>query len=367
MSKKIVLSGYFGFDNLGDEAILYSMLEGIKKIGGTEITVLSANPEKTNAKFGVKAVNRMSLREVISAIGSCDLFISGGGSLLQDVTSKRSLIYYLTLLNLAKLFGKKVMIYSQGIGPVNDPKNRKKLAKTFKKLDLINVRDRESYQELVSMGIKKPIKITADTVFLLDKPDGRLGEEILSSLTGEDKEADLTIGLSLRPWKDMDDKIIDEIKATIEGLQNMEESKVRIVLLPFHHPGDLDLSKKLYKSLENKQNVFLLEDQLDEREMLSLMTCIDIVISMRLHGLIFGLVGGAYPLAISYDPKIQSLMKELGLDEAMEVESLDSERLVSQTREIIEDLDNLKAKSREMADLMQKRAYENIKLVRGLL
>ena len=132
MSKKIVLSGYFGFDNLGDEAILYSIIQEVKKMQNTEITVLSANPEKTSQKFGVAAVDRMSPKEVIRAIKNCDMFISGGGSLLQDVTSNRSLLYYLALLRLAKLFGKKVMIYSQGIGPVNGAKNQNPWPKPLK-------------------------------------------------------------------------------------------------------------------------------------------------------------------------------------------------------------------------------------------
>lgn len=391
MNKKIVLSGYFGFDNLGDEAILYSIIQEVKKIEKTEITVLSSHPEKTSKKFGVKAVDRMSPKEVIKTIKNCDLFISGGGSLLQDVTSNRSLRYYLALIRLAKFFGKKVMIYSQGIGPVNMPKNRKALAKAFKNLDIINVRDKESYEELKAMGVKKPISITADTVFLLKRPESQTGKKILIDLMAtkavtEDSQVvkvaempsksqseselksefpeEITIGISIRPWKDLDEKIILETKKTIEKLQEIKEYPIKIVFLPFHHPGDLTLSQAVYDALDNKTNVYVVKNQLDEREMLSLMANVDIILSMRLHGLIFGVVGGAYPVAISYDPKIDSLMKELGLKKPMGVENMDSKLLVEQLEESIKNIKALKEETKELAELMQKRAQEGIELIK---
>lgn len=375
MSKKIVLSGYFGFDNLGDEAILYSMIEGMKGLEDLELVVLSANPQKTSEKFGVRAVNRMKMGEVFREIRTCDLFVSGGGSLLQDVTSSRSLTYYLTLLRLAKFLRKKVMIYSQGIGPVQDPKNRERLAKVFKNLDLINVRDKESYEELVEMGVKNPIKITADTVFMLDTPEAGRGRDLLKDflglepLTADQGEGEnrIRLGISIRPWKDLDDKIVNEIKKTIAGLRADRSQPVDIIFLPFHHPGDLEISRAVYEALEDQEGVYLLEKALDEREMLALMTQLDLVLSMRLHGLIFGLVAGAYPLGISYDPKIQSLLKEIGLEPAMEVEDLSSEELLGQLGLILEDIEERRLDTREMAALMKTRAEENIKLLRGLI
>lgn len=403
MSKKIVLSGYFGFDNLGDEAILYSMIHGIGAIPDVELVVLSGNPEKTREKFKVRAVDRMGLAAVLKEIKSCDLFVSGGGSLLQDVTSKRSLLYYLGLLKMAKFFKKKVMIYSQGIGPVTDPKNRAQLAKVFKKIDVINVRDNESKGELVQMGVQSPISVTADTVFLLDPPEKETGQGILEKLgyplslgeekteekleekilreaeqvhtdqrTEEEKQEEIlknrafTLGLSIRPWQECKQRIIEEVGKTIEKLRE-SYPRAQFVLLPFHHPGDLELSRQLYDAMADQDRVYLLEDALNEREMLSLMTHMDLVISMRLHGLIFGTVAGAYPIGISYDPKIQSLLKELQLPPAPEVENLDAEDLFAQVQEALQALEDRKADMVDQAELMQKRARENIDMIRRLL
>lgn len=399
MSKKIVLSGYFGFDNLGDEAILYSMLEGMKDIPDVELVVLSGNPEKTREKFKVRAVDRMGLAAVLKEIKSCDLFVSGGGSLLQDVTSKRSLLYYLGLLKMAKFFKKKVMIYSQGIGPVTDPKNRAQLAKLFKKIDVINVRDNESKGELIQMGVKNPISVTADTVFLLDPPEKESGQGLLEKLGcplqggGEEREEKIlseteqaqvdkmtedekqeeilknrafTLGLSIRPWQECKQRIIEEVGKTIDKLRE-SYPRAQFVLLPFHHPGDLELSRQLYDAMADQDRLYLLEDALNEREMLSLMTQMDLVISMRLHGLIFAAVAGAYPIGISYDPKIQSLLKELQLPPAPEVENLDAEDLFAQVQEALQALEDRKADMVDQAELMQKRARENIDMIRRLL
>ena len=82
MAKKILLSGYFGYDNLGDEAILYSIVEELKKIDDVELVALSGNPQKTTEKFGIYAVERMKLFPVLKELSRCDIFLSGGGSLL---------------------------------------------------------------------------------------------------------------------------------------------------------------------------------------------------------------------------------------------------------------------------------------------
>ncbi|SMB88453.1 Polysaccharide pyruvyl transferase [Desulfonispora thiosulfatigenes DSM 11270] len=88
--KKVILSGYYGFNNAGDEAVLYSIIAALRGLDeNLEITVLSNNPEHTIKAYQVKAINRWKVKEIYPAIKEADLVISGGGSLLQDVTSKK--------------------------------------------------------------------------------------------------------------------------------------------------------------------------------------------------------------------------------------------------------------------------------------
>ena len=116
---KIVISGYYGSKNGGDEAMLAAMLEVLREeIPNLHVTVISLNPEYTKRRHNVDAVPRPDIWTIIQRIRTADLLISGGGSLLQNVTSGRSLYYYLAIIFLALLFGRKVMLYAQGIGPI---------------------------------------------------------------------------------------------------------------------------------------------------------------------------------------------------------------------------------------------------------
>ena len=120
-SKNVFLiSGYYGFGNSGDEAILQAVYANIQSVmdGNVEISVLSNEPEETRRRYGYHTTHRFHFRSVLQAIRKCDVLVSGGGSLLQDRTSTRSLLYYLSIIYLSELMGKKVMLYANGIGPV---------------------------------------------------------------------------------------------------------------------------------------------------------------------------------------------------------------------------------------------------------
>ncbi|MBL8084067.1 MAG: polysaccharide pyruvyl transferase family protein, partial [Candidatus Obscuribacter sp.] len=115
----IVVSGYYGFDNLGDEAILEELVRELKSLWpAKDIVILSQNPESTAARFGVRAQNRWQLSEIAVLLRQCKLFISGGGGLFQDSESVKSVIYYGGLISLATLCGAPTLIYAQGLGPL---------------------------------------------------------------------------------------------------------------------------------------------------------------------------------------------------------------------------------------------------------
>lgn len=368
MSYKILLSGYFGFDNVGDEAILHAMVKGIRnEIPEAELVALSANPEFTARKNGIRSIDRMSILKLIKELKDTDLFISGGGSLFQDVTSKRSMLYYLAVVYIAKkIFKKKVMIYSQGIGPVIHEDNRKKLAKLFNQLDVINVRDENSKEELKSMGVTKQIDVTTDTVFSLRKPTFQVGKDILEQNGIDTKK--FTLGISMRSWKDCTNNIIEEVSKMIELLKDKD---MNIVLLPFHFPNDLDISEKIFESTKLKADdnckLHVLRNLMTEEAFLSVMVNMDIVLSMRLHGLIFATVCNAYPIAISYDPKVYSLFKEMKREVPMDVKDIDAHDLVNQILNAMENIDELKEITSDTAEFMREKALKNNKMVKELL
>ena len=127
---KIVISGYYGFANAGDEAMLTAIIKALRSTEKTvELTVISGNPPATAARHKVNSLHRFSFCKIFAALMDCDLLLSGGGSLLQDVTSKRSLLYYLFILALGLLLKKKVMLFGQGIGPIHNRLMRRQIGR----------------------------------------------------------------------------------------------------------------------------------------------------------------------------------------------------------------------------------------------
>ena len=121
---RIAVSGYYGFKNAGDDAILMALVTTLRALApGVEITVFSNSPAETRQLYGVRAVNRWNPFRVIWALLHSDLLLSGGGGLLQDVTGGgvRSICYYLMVVLLALVVGKPVVYYAQGVGPDLDP------------------------------------------------------------------------------------------------------------------------------------------------------------------------------------------------------------------------------------------------------
>ena len=150
----ILISGYYGFNNIGDESILRTVIDNLReKLPQVDITVLSQSPAQTAEKYGVKAAARMSLWGILRSVWRCDLLLSGGGSLLQDATSGRSILYYLFILRLAQLLGRQTFIYSQGIGPISAPRNRRLAARVLRRTDGIVVRDAKSRDLLLGLGV----------------------------------------------------------------------------------------------------------------------------------------------------------------------------------------------------------------------
>ena len=361
---KILISGYYGFNNVGDEAILRGLVEGVKRIvDPIDIVVLSQRPEFTAAKHEVRAVKRINIFKIAKEMKDMDLLVSGGGSLFQDVTSKRSIAYYIGIIWLAKrVFNKKVMIYSQGIGPVNKSYNRWLLGRMLNMIDCINVRDEKSALELKRLGVTKDILVTTDTVFGISKPSLTEGQNILRKMDpGGTKPY---IGISVRHWHD-NEKIIKETAKLCAGIAR--DTGHKAVLIPFHFHKDLKLMQSVYDRLDDqtKRNVLIMDEYLYVEDYLSFIGNMDIMLAMRLHGLIFSVLMGVYPVGLSYDPKIQSFLHMMQREDAMEVEDMDADILLDQIKDAI--LNNTENKERlekslmafkDMANTHNKSLYE---------
>ena len=198
---KVLISGYYGFSNAGDEAMLTAIVDSLKREDpDTVITVISGHPRSTSALHDVKSIGRFDFPAILRAMAETDLLLSGGGSLLQNVTSHFSLFYYLSIIALGVIMRKKVMLFAQGIGPIRGRFSRFLTRLICRHADLITVRDDGSLDDLCEMGFeRKDILVTSDAVFSLPDGNRKVGEVILRSM-GIDPERPV-IGFALRHWK----------------------------------------------------------------------------------------------------------------------------------------------------------------------
>ncbi len=316
--KRILISGYYGFNNSGDEAILRLMIDNLRaQLRDIELTILSHNPEDTAARYGVRSVNRMNPFAILREVRRCDLLISGGGNLLQDATSQRSLLYYLSIINLTHAMGKKVFIYSQGIGPLNDVRNRRRTARSLSRVDGIVVRDQQSKELLAQIGVDvSDVRVTSDPVIRAQRPSLERGSEILQAEHCPPRaEGRLRIGWSMKGGPGEEDFVRRQEEA-IRWLQ--QERNADVILLPFHETQDMPVARRMRRSLGD--STALLEGHYLSEDLLSAVGNLDILVGVRLHSLIYAAVMGVPMLGISYDPKIDSFLGALGLSPVSDVE-----------------------------------------------
>ncbi len=306
---KIVISGYYGFANAGDEAMLTAIVGALRQQEPqVELTVLSGNPSFTEAKHKVKALPRFNLGQLIGALLEADLLLSGGGSLLQVVTSSKSLLYYLGVLALGELLGKKVVLYAQGIGPIRATWARRLTGFICQRADLITVRDDGSLEELKNMGIEeKRIVVTADAVFSLPPTDAQEGKQILAKYGKGEKPL---IGLALRPWQGQEKFIPIFAKAAVSIAERYDAD---LVFLPFQFAVDRAVADKVLDLLGRwKERAVVLDRSFSPGEYLSIISNLDLVIGMRLHALVFAALNKVPFLAVSYDPKVDRFVNSVG-------------------------------------------------------
>jgi polysaccharide pyruvyl transferase CsaB len=341
--KKIVISGYYGFENLGDEAVLAGIISLLKKKNKKlKLTVLSATPEETAQRYGVNAVSRNSLIQISHVFAEADLFISGGGSLLQDVTGSLSVPYYLAIFWLAKLQGLKTAYYAQGVGPLQKRWSRWLTAFSLNRFDFLGVRDQGSKELLKEIGVKKEIKLTADPVFALYNMVNVVRQKI---------KGEINIGVSVRPWES------DYLEELAQGLNSYAERyKCKFLLLPMHKGSDEKTSQKLKGLLHAKTE--LVELSHEPEKALKAFSQLDLFVGVRLHSLIFALLNQIPSLALSYDPKIEGLMEEIDYLPIIKLEDITAELVDQKIAELHSERYRIRNKLKDFV-LSKKSEAEN--------
>lgn len=358
----VVMSGYYGFNNTGDEAIMLSMHKNIQQMGDNyHITVLSNRPEDTRDKYGIESVYRFGFGEVLRAIRDCDVLLSGGGSLLQDSTSTRSLMYYLSITAVAKMFGKQVMLYANGIGPVSGKRNRRLVKQVVNRADLITLREENSYEELLSMGVNpKKCFVTADPVFTMDSIPPEQARMLLVA-EGVPMDKPLVV-VSVRNWREMD-SFIDRFAKLCDVI--VEKHERTIVFLAMQMPNDITVSEKVRKKMQ--QQAYILRNNYSPYEVMGMISQADFILSMRLHTLIFAARQKVPLIGFVYDPKIEYYLEKLEMPSGGRLKEFDMEQTLDMVEDIIHNRELYIEKLQEKEALLEEMAHQNEKYLARLL
>lgn len=309
---RVMVSGYYGFENLGDELILQVITEQLQALG-CEVTVLSADPEQTEARYGVTAISRLNLPGIIKAMITADLFVSGGGGLFQDATGMGSVVYYGGLIELARHLEVPTVFLGQGVGPLRRPWSRALFRRVFKHCALTMVRDTES-ADLVHRITGITPTITADPVWLLPVPKVESTRREAPSQRSSAEEP-WRIGLSLRPWHTLTDTRLRSLAKFFLELTDGSERPVEFLLLNLMPKQDPEILKQ-FETLMNEEGAKdhdIAFQYVGPEALVGAIARCHICFGMRFHSIILSLLAEVPVYGLIYDPKVANLLRQLRL------------------------------------------------------
>ena len=314
----VLICGAYGMHNLGDDAVLSALVAEVRSIDpALPITVLSRRPQETARDYGVRALHMFNVPGFLRTMRKSRLYINGGGSLIQDVTSTRSLMYYLATLSMARRRGCKVMMYGCGIGPVDRPANRRRAARTIDRcVDAITLRGERSLAELRAFGVTRPeIFLAADPALFLEGASPQQVDAAMDAL-GLARDGRY-FGLCVRIWPGMEKKAPLFAAAADYAY---ETYGLQPVLLSVNGDQDEAVTEQVRALIHAPCTV--VNGQTPLPVMVGLIRRMHCLMSMRLHPLIFA-ASRAVPLAaVSYDPKVASFLEDLGQSNVADFNSL---------------------------------------------
>jgi polysaccharide pyruvyl transferase CsaB len=324
--KRLVVSGFYGAGNAGDEAILDALIISIRKLApDTAITVLSFDPAGTARQYGVEAVPRYNLRAVIAALRQADLLISGGGGLLQDATGPASVPYYLGLAALSRFVGTPVIILGQSVGPLNMPTTRLLARLLLPFISQAVVRDETSALLLTELGYPSDrIYVTADLALSGEEPNKEAGRSLLEANGFNSNKP--WIAVSLRPW---DDNRHLAVSGRALG-RFAAVSGCGLLFVPFQASQDRAACLDACRCAGMGQ---VLDEEVSSADIKNIISAADFLVGMRFHSLVFAAMGAVPSLALEYDPKITAIAGQLGIPSAGMVSELDEDTLLEALKE----------------------------------
>ncbi|MDO4952976.1 MAG: polysaccharide pyruvyl transferase family protein [Synergistaceae bacterium] len=235
----VLVLGYYGFGNLGDELLAEAVVRNLVSAGiqREKIVLLSADPQKSESRTGVKCYNRWNLGTVSALLKQSKSFLLGGGGLFQDVTSVKSCGYYWWVVRAAKMSGTKIWAVSQSVGPLKSMLGKYFTKNALKNCAYLSVRDRKSSALLDSIGVES-YETAPDLVMDIQFTEKHCGGDtlLLNLRPGYDAAAESAVRIANFTAKRNKLKIIGvafarEDQVYLENLQADDKIKLRDIVL----------------------------------------------------------------------------------------------------------------------------------------
>ena len=300
----VLICGAYGMRNAGDEAVLDAILAELREIDpDMPVAVLSRSPADTEEHHGVRAIHSFALPAMWRAMRSSALFINGGGSLVQDVTSTRSLWYYLYTLVAAKNRGCRVMMYGCGVGPVSHPGNRRLAGRTIDRyVDAITLREKQSLTTLRELGVRRPdIAVAAEPALSLAASGDAELDALFEKLGLDPKGRYFCV--CVRRWPGMEQK--RELFAAAADYAHARYGLTPLIL-SVNPRQDVESAEQVYALVQTP--AALVTAPLEVPELIGFLARMEALLAMRLHALIFAASRAVPLIGVSYDPKVASFL-----------------------------------------------------------
>ena len=358
----VVICGAYGRGNAGDDAILEAILQEMRSIDpDMPMTVLSKDPKSTRLTYRVQAVHRSSILAWHKAMRHARLYINGGGSLIQDVTSRRSLWFYLYNIRAAKRAGCQVQMYGCGIGPVTRESHRALAAKVLNAyVDVITLREPDSREELLRMGVTVPrILLTADPALTLRPASDAEVDSVL--LRAGIPPHGKYLCFALRQWKGFDEKAPVFAQAARYAYETYG-------LTPVFTAVEKHLDPVAHRQAAANLDIphYFLDDAGGAGTIIGALSRMDAVVSMRLHALIFAASQGVPLVGVVYDPKVSSFLKYMGQELFVDLDSVTAENLCAMIDPAVRQTGTPQSREEAVARL-QEMEQRNVTVARELL
>ncbi len=356
----LMISGYYGTHNFGDDITLKAIIENISKQYPLKtITILNHNPKDLPADPRVQAIHRFNLFKILPLMKKTKLFMLGGGSLLQDVTSSRSLFFYLFMLRHAKKYGCKTMIYANGIGPILLPVHQRQVNKVLHNTDRITIRDTLSHQYLLEQGFtEQEILLTADEAYCYDYKKNTT-RPAAYPITGEK-----ILLINLRPCHRYPTDVAQPMATALNNI--CKKHGLYPVLLPVQFDQDYPLLEKLSKQLKVEHHLF--DQRLNETEIIGCLQHCDYLLTERLHPMVFAARMQKPTACLVYDPKVSATAERFGMKQyALPLTDLSSKQIEQVLNDLMTHAEEIAGAFGPIAEQMYASARRNSEIAGELL